>query len=121
MNVIIVDDEGVVRDVLGTILSDNGFDVRTTGSGSDALQMLAEAPADFLITDFLMPNMSGAELLRKAKQATPGLKVVLMSGHMDFDGTIAQCAHDAYATFQKPFDFRQLIDLLAGPPPSIQS
>ena len=121
MNVIIVDDEGVVRDVLGTILSDNGFEVRTTGSGDDALRMLAEAPADFLITDYLMPNMSGAELLRKAKEAAPDLKVVLMSGHLDFDGTIAECAHDAYATFQKPFDFRQLMDLLTGPPPSIQS
>ncbi len=112
MNVIIVDDEGIVRDVLATILADNGFEVRTAESGRQGLRMLAETPADFIITDFLMPHMNGTELLAEARRIDPDVKVILMSGHVDFDGSMAHSARDAYATLNKPFDCRTLIDLL---------
>jgi DNA-binding NtrC family response regulator len=114
VNVIIVDDEGIVRDVLATILVDNGFEVRTAESGRQGLKMLAETPADFLITDFLMPHMSGTELLEQAKQIDPNVKVILMSGHVDFDVSMTHSAQGAYATLNKPFDCRTLIDLLTG-------
>ncbi len=114
MNVIIVDDEGIVRDVLATILVDNGFEVRTAESGRQGLRMLAETPADFIITDFLMPHMNGTELLEEAKRINPDVKVILMSGHVDFDGSMAHSERDAYATLTKPFDCRTLINLLNG-------
>ncbi len=116
MKVMIVDDEGIVREVLATILTDNGFEVQTAESGQQGLQMLAETPADFLITDFLMPQMSGVELLEQVKRVNPNIKVILMSGHVDFDGTMAESARDAYATLQKPFDFRKLMELLNAAP-----
>jgi len=116
MNVLIVDDEAIVREILATILSDNGFEVRTAESGQEGLRMLAEVPADFLITDLLMPHMSGTELLEKARQVHPDTKVILMSGHVDLDGTMAESASDAYAILNKPFDFRQLVELLSNAP-----
>jgi DNA-binding NtrC family response regulator len=115
MNVVVVDDEGVVRDVLATILADNGFEVRTAESAEQGLDMLAEVPADFLITDFLMPQMNGTELLKEAQRVSPATKVILMSGHVDFDGALAEAARSAYATLDKPFDFRVLMDLLSPP------
>jgi len=114
VNVIIVDDEGIVRDVLATILTSNGFDVRTAESGQQGLEMLAEQPAEFMITDFLMPHMSGVELLDKAREIEPDTKVILMSGHIDLEGSIAESAAGAFAVLHKPFDFRELMDLLAG-------
>ena len=113
MNVVIVDDEGVVRDVLAAILRDKGIEVRTAESGQRGLDLLIETPADFLITDFLMPRMNGTELLKEAQRLSPQTKVILMSGHVDFDGAIAQAARGAYATLSKPFDFRTLMDLLS--------
>jgi DNA-binding NtrC family response regulator len=119
MKILIVDDEGIVCDVLSAILTDNGFDVQTAPSGQQGLKMLAEAPADFLITDFLMPHMSGIELLEEAMRINPKIKVILMSGHVDFDGSVAESASGAYAVLHKPFDFRELMDLLAkGAPPA---
>jgi two-component system response regulator YesN len=114
MRVLIVDDEGVVRDVLATILADNGFDVMTAGSGPQGLDILARTPADFIITDLLMPHMSGTELLKEAKRLNPDIKVILMSGHVDFDRPTAESISEAYATLQKPFDFRKLMDLLTA-------
>lgn len=116
MNVIVVDDEGIVRDTLAMVLSNNGFDVLTAESGLEGLQILAHTPAEFLITDFLMPNMNGAELLEKATQIHPGVKVILMSGHVDCDDSMAESARDAYAILRKPFDFRELMDLLGNAP-----
>jgi len=116
MNIIIVDDEGIVRDILATILIDNGFDVQTADSAKEGLRMLAESPADFIITDFLMPHMDGVELLKEAKRIRPDIKVILMSGHMDLDGSMTASAGDAYAVLQKPFDFRALMDLLSAAP-----
>ena len=120
MKILIVDDEGIVCDVLSTILTDNGFEVQTAASGRQGLEMLAQTPADFLITDFLMPHMSGVELLKEATRINPDIKVILMSGYVDFDGSIAESASDAYAVLHKPFDFRELMDLLAkgAPPPT---
>ena len=114
MRVLIVDDEGVVRDVLAAILSENGFDVLTAESGPQGLDILAQTPADFMITDLLMPHMSGTEL-KEAKQVNPDIKVILMSGHVDFDRPSAESTAEAYATLQKPFDFRKLMDLLTEP------
>jgi DNA-binding NtrC family response regulator len=116
MNVLVVDDEAIVRDILATILTDNGFEVRTAESGQEGLRLLAEMPADFLITDLLMPHMSGTELLARVKQVRPDTRVIIMSGHVDFDGSIPASVPDAYAVLCKPFDFRHLIDLLAGTP-----
>ncbi|MBN1918694.1 MAG: response regulator [Verrucomicrobia bacterium] len=115
MNVVIVDDEEVVRDVLAAILRENGIEVRTAESGRKGLDMLAETPTDFLITDFLMPHMNGTELLKQAQCLSPQTKVILISGHVDFDGAIAKAAQGAYATLNKPFDFRTLMDLLSAP------
>jgi DNA-binding NtrC family response regulator len=123
MKILIVDDEGIVCDVLSAILTDNGFDVQTAASGQQGLEILAQTPTDFLITDFLMPHMSGVELLEEATRISPGIKVILMSGHVDFDGSIAESAGNAYAVLHKPFDFRELMDLLAkgAPAPSPES
>jgi DNA-binding NtrC family response regulator len=117
MNVVIVDDEGVVRDVLAAILTDNGFEVRTASSGQEGLDLLAAAPADFLITDLLMPHMNGTELLQQARRISPETKVILMSGHVDFEGTLSRSAQGAYATLSKPFDFRTLMNLLTDGTP----
>ena len=118
MNVIIVDDEGIVRDILATILAENGFDVYTADSAREGLRVLDETPADFIITDFLMPQMDGVALLEAARRIKPDVKVILMSGHVDADGAMAESARDAYAVLHKPFDFRALMDLLSGAPPA---
>ena len=82
VRVLLVDDEVSSAEVLGLILAEEGCVVTTVADGKQALARLEEARPDILVTDFMMPVMNGAELV-KAVRATPGyekLPVLLISG-----------------------------------------
>jgi PAS domain S-box-containing protein len=82
--VLLVDDETPVRDATAAILRDLGLSVTTAGSGEEALLMLSDRP-DYLVTDHLMPGMTGADLARRARMERPELKVLVVSGYAALD------------------------------------
>jgi len=82
VRVLLVDDEVSSAEVLGLILAEEGYLVTTAADGKQALARLDEARPDILVTDFMMPVMNGAELV-KAVRAVPGYEnvpVLLISG-----------------------------------------
>jgi two-component system cell cycle sensor histidine kinase/response regulator CckA len=81
--VLVVDDEPAIRDVAHRVLSCAGYQVVTTGSGQEALALLADpaAPADLLLTDVVMPGLSGPAFAARAQALRPGLRVLYMSGY----------------------------------------
>ena len=82
VRVLLVDDEVSSAEVLGLILAEEGYVVTTAADGKQALARLDEARPDILVTDFMMPVMNGAELV-KAVRAVPGYEnvpVLLISG-----------------------------------------
>lgn len=80
--ILLVDDEITGAEVLGLILAQEGFVVTSASDGRQALACLEEARPDLLITDFMMPELNGAELVLalRAMPAYRQLPVVLMSG-----------------------------------------
>ncbi|MBB5716951.1 PAS domain S-box protein [Sphingomonas aerophila] len=84
---LLVDDEELVRMSTADMLNDFGFDVVEAGSAEEALNLLkaGEAP-DLLVTDHLMPGMSGADLAREARLLNPGLPVLVVSGYAEVEG-----------------------------------
>ncbi len=69
------------------MLVDFGFDVIEAGSAEAALQLIEDGtPFDLLITDHLMPGMTGAQLARQVKARHPGLPVLIVSGYAEVDG-----------------------------------
>jgi len=71
--ILVVDDEASLRDVLGKILSAEGYEVRNAGNGREALERLAAERFDFLLCDLRMPVMSGLDLLREiTARESPG-------------------------------------------------
>src|SRR5205807_8097508 len=75
--VLVVDDETVVRDVIGSILRNAGVTVTEAPDGRAALEALRAEAFDLMITDLSMPEMSGIELAREARASTPSLPILL--------------------------------------------
>jgi CheY-like chemotaxis protein len=81
--VLLVEDDEPLRRVLGQVLARLGYHVVTAADGADALTAAAAfaGPIDLLLTDVIMPRMSGQRLAEALCAERPGLKVVFMSGH----------------------------------------
>jgi two-component system, cell cycle sensor histidine kinase and response regulator CckA len=83
--ILLVEDESSVRQLARQILEDSGYEVLTAGSGADATDLCMEfsRKIDLLITDVVMPKMSGPELVQQLTNARPGLRVLYLSGYTD--------------------------------------
>ena len=110
----VVDDEFLLADLLAGLLIGEGHEVMTAPHGRAALQMIRDRKPALVITDFMMPLMTGLELAQ-ALQATPELNdipVILVSGAQ---GTTAREKHsDLFAAiFDKPYDRRAMLEAVA--------
>jgi CheY-like chemotaxis protein len=103
--ILLVEDEAVVRRLVAEILETNGYSVLQAGDGPSALEVLRrhKGPVDLLLTDVVMPGMSGREVAQAVTQMRPGTHVVYMSGYtgsvIDHHGIL----EDGVAFLQKPF------------------
>jgi CheY-like chemotaxis protein len=102
--VLVVDDERVIADTLSTILSKSGFATMTAYDGQSALDLAAEYTPDLLISDVMMPGMTGIELAITVTQTIPACKVLLFSGQaatVDLLEKARHAGHD-FTTLTKP-------------------
>jgi two-component system, cell cycle sensor histidine kinase and response regulator CckA len=82
--VLVVDDEQVVLKFVNRILTDRGYATVLASSGAEAEQAVTTSgPFDILVTDLIMPQMSGDELARRLRQVEPRLKVLYLTGFSD--------------------------------------
>jgi two-component system phosphate regulon response regulator PhoB len=83
--VLLVEDEPAQREVLGYNLEADGFRVVTAGNGEEALMMVAEAPPDIIVLDWMMPNVSGIEVCRqlKTRSETRGIPIIMLSARSE--------------------------------------
>jgi CheY-like chemotaxis protein len=113
--VLVVDDDGVVRDVASALLQKNGYEVHTAADGAEAVAWLAQNHADVILLDILMPRKEGLETLIELKRDHPDLIVLAMSasgarkGH-DFLTVAAKFGADGI--LPKPFAPEQLLRLV---------
>jgi PAS domain S-box-containing protein len=83
--VLLVDDDHLVRDMIGDVLRLHGYQVRQAHSGEQALVLLDEH-IDLLLTDFAMPEFNGAQLALAARTRFPKLPVVILTGYAELQG-----------------------------------
>jgi len=85
--VLLVDDEEVVRASTADMLEELGYEVRQAESGEEAMRRVAEGLApDLLVTDHLMPGMTGVDLARALRETNPDLSVLIVSGYAEAEG-----------------------------------
>jgi DNA-binding NtrC family response regulator len=102
--VLIVDDEPIVRDSLGKWFREEGYEIGTAESASEALTRLAEQPWDLALVDIKMPGTDGIELQRRMRETHPDLTVIIMTGYASVESAVQALKNGAYDYITKPFD-----------------
>lgn len=108
--ILFVEDEDSLRTVVGDFLAGFGYHLLTATNGRDALAIAAahDGPIDLLLTDVIMPQMSGTELARKMRAARPEMKVIFISGYSETILEPFDVNDPGTALLQKPFTIRVL-------------
>ncbi len=99
---LVVEDQAQLRRALEEALSECGYRVLVAQGGADALEILAREPVDLILTDVIMPKMSGVELAVRASTIAPRARVLLMSGYAPETVAASEAAR-RYPSLAKPF------------------
>ena len=114
LRILLVDDHEAVRETTAGMLADLGHDVNTAGDGATMLEILEASPRDFdlVITDYAMPLMSGADMLKQARKIRRDLPGIIITGYADSRSIIRKPGEVAVLT--KPFTLEQMQAAIAG-------
>jgi DNA-binding NtrC family response regulator len=103
VRLLIVDDEQSIRKLCVTVGEALGFICLEADSGESALALLEEQPVHVVLSDMVMPHMSGLEFLEKVKKLLPRTEVALMTGHGSIETAVQAMKLGAYDYITKPF------------------
>jgi len=101
--ILILDDEKKITDRLSSFLRKKKFSVFTANSPGTAFNILQDNKIDILISDIMLPEMNGIEVLQKVKVEYPEIEVIMISGHGDMDTVIEATRNGAVDYIRKPF------------------
>lgn len=105
-SILVVDDEQVMREFLADVLED--FRVEKAADGDEAIEKLKEKKFDLIITDMKMPRISGEEVVKFAKKANPGAKIIVISGYSSLFSVSNTLGYGVCAFLSKPFTIKQI-------------
>jgi CheY-like chemotaxis protein len=106
--VLLVEDEALVRASTADMLVELGYEVEEAETGAEALERIEARPPDIVVTDHLMPGLSGTELAAALRALRPGLPVLIVSGYADLEGLPPDLPR-----LTKPFRQADLADCIA--------
>lgn len=107
--ILIVDDEKSICQSLGSILTDEGYDVTTAESGEDALNIVGEDLPCLVLLDIWLPGMDGIKTLKIIKSRYPQVRVVIMSGHGTIETAVKATKLGAFDFIEKPLSLEKVI------------
>ena len=107
-NILIIDDEKNIREGLGAALEMDGYTVFLAADGKQGLEILERGDIDLVITDLKMSEVSGEEILAKVTGETPGIPVIVLTGHGTIDSAVDAMRKGAYDFLTKPVNLDRL-------------
>ena len=110
--ILIIDDEVQIREMLGQMLSREGYDVINAPDGKVGMKVCREQHVDLIITDIIMPEKDGIEMILELRHDFPDLKVIAISGggRLGPDGYLEMAQKlGAHRTFFKPFNRKEIL------------
>src|SRR5262245_46240789 len=110
--VLIVDDEPAIREVLEMILQEWGYEVKLATDGAEAKDLVESYNPDVVISDVVMPQLSGLDLLRCLKVGDPNRPVILVTAHASIDLAVESMKQGAQDFITKPMDYPKLRAIL---------
>src|ERR1044071_4852855 len=108
--ILLTEDERPAREVYHKLLERAGYHVIEAADASAALEALQHEQIDILLTDVLMPGMSGIELLERARQSHPDLRAIVMTGQKTSEAVIGALRNQAWEFLSKPFHTEELLE-----------
>ena len=109
MNVLVVDDEEVIRDVLSSLLLREGHRVREASTGAAALAAAEEEAFDVVLLDLMLPDRPGMDVLREIKRRDPAAVVVVVTAYSSIESAIAAMREGAFHYIPKPFQNEEVV------------
>ena len=111
--ILIIDDEEIVRTSCRRILEPEGYSVKTADTGSDGLATLDSHGIDLVLTDLMMPDMDGLEVLMKIKETWPDTEVIIMTGYGTVKTAIRAMKIGVFDYIEKPFTPEDMLSLIS--------
>src|SRR3972149_8718568 len=102
-SVLVIDDEEIMREVLETLLSREGYDVRLASGGPEGLELARSMPFDAAIVDVMMPDMDGLTVLDELKKVDDEIAVIMITAFASVDTAVAAMKRGAFDYITKPF------------------
>ncbi len=107
--ILVADDDRAIRTVLGQALGRLGHDVRSTGNAATLWRWVSDGEGDLVITDVVMPDENGLDLIPRIKKLRPDLRVIVMSAQNTLLTAVKATERGAFEYLPKPFDLRELV------------
>ncbi len=122
--ILVADDDRAIRTVLNQALVRLGHEVRMTGNAATLWRWVADGEGDLVITDVIMPDENGLDLIPRIKRVRPDLRIIVMSAQNTLLTAVKATERGAFEYLPKPFDLRELVNVVeralsapAAPPP----
>lgn len=110
--ILIADDDRAIRTVLNQALTREGYDVSTTGNAATLWQWVEAGEGDLVITDVMMPDENGLDLVPRMKRLRPNLRVIVMSAQNTLLTAVKATERGAFEYLPKPFDLSELLGIV---------
>jgi two-component system response regulator PilR (NtrC family) len=101
--ILVVDDEEIMREILETLLTREGYDVRLASSGEEGLELARALPFDAAVVDIMMPGINGIETLDELRRLDEDLAVVIITAYASVESAISAMKSGAFDYITKPF------------------
>ncbi|HDZ90267.1 MAG: response regulator [Deltaproteobacteria bacterium] len=112
MRVLLIDDEETLVEYLSKRLLREGFMVKATFSGEEAVEVAAGEAFDVAVVDLKMPGIDGVETQEKLKKIQPFLQSIVLTGHGAVDTALESGRQDAFKYLLKPIEYDNLVDTI---------
>jgi two-component system response regulator HydG len=108
VSVLVLDDDGPHAEAAAESLSRSGYDCTVATSGTEGVRLLEKTSFDVVLTDLVMRDLSGIEIVRKVKASTPETEVIVMTGYPSYETALEAMDEGAYDYLNKPIDLNIL-------------
>jgi DNA-binding NtrC family response regulator len=113
-SILVVDDEEVMRDVLGSLLGGEGYQVELAKNGEEGLDKFGQRAFDLVLLDVSMPGKGGLTTLEEVLKLDAEAVVVMITAYATFDTAISAMQRGAFTCISKPFDNKEILKLVAA-------
>src|SRR4051812_23168336 len=110
--ILIADDDRAIRTVLNEALGRLGHDVKTTGHAATLWKWVADGEGDLVITDVVMPDENGLDLIPRIHKIRPELRIIVMSAQNTLLTAVKANERGAFEYLPKPFDLKELVNVV---------